>query len=473
MIPLLQKNKKIIDLSIRKFENQKTKVPKSIVCGICTKTINSNGHRSTLQEHYKSKHCALFCRICLKYFTNDFNELKLHASNKHKKINNLNRYNCNYCNKYYYFKSNLKLHIAKKHLHMPVQYKCKECQYSFISRSAIKDHIQEKHTIIQKLTPKKRILLETEDCNLCIEKLPTIYLKRHYKKVHGRYICMYCSNVYYRKFKMLQDHLKIVHEKNKSIYNCDSCQFVCNKKNNLKLHILNTHITASKNYCCEPCNIQYHLKSELISHLKTHGYKTIHHCNICSQIFITKNELNDHVKIKHNYLCNICCIDCKTVHILGIHCRLYHYNNWSFICNICKSSFNSESSIIMHCEFHRYKDKIKFKNNLYYKKTDYYCNICDHYFMTPTVLKLHMANKHNITVTESTVKEFKNRNILLNVHNYKCQYCREQFALKESYDSHILSHTSFESFTCTYCDTMFEDQILNDHMNSMHNLQIQ
>ncbi|CAG9864633.1 unnamed protein product [Phyllotreta striolata] len=119
----------------------------------------------------------------------------------------------------------------------------------------------------------------------------------------GRYRCPNCGRSYKNKVN-LGRHMRW--ECNKSpAYFCHACDYKTCRKDHLKVHLIsNRHLknVAGKiRYPCLHCGKSYTMKNNLRRHQRVEcGKEKSLVCYVCDRRYYYKQELDTHVKLKHN-----------------------------------------------------------------------------------------------------------------------------------------------------------------------------
>lgn len=92
----------------------------------------------------------------------------------------------------------------------------------------------------------------------------------------------------------------------KRIYSCSDCQYVTDRKNNLKRHIVTMHERCTKVLeCCEKVFANKALLREHVRSCHSHGYD----CKVCGRTFCRKALLKRHITVhsgQKDFVCGLC-----------------------------------------------------------------------------------------------------------------------------------------------------------------------
>ena len=124
-------------------------------------------------------------------------------------------------------------------------------------------------------------------------------------------------------------------------YPCDSCDFMCERKKDLRYHMGEKHRheqvsvkieTFSKKgedglYCCTMCPKKFTDPSNLRRHMAKTHYKILHFCTDCNYSAKRKDDIKHHYNNVHlgmKFPCNQCDHEATSPHILRTHERTKH-----------------------------------------------------------------------------------------------------------------------------------------------------
>lgn len=176
-------------------------------------------------------------------------------------------------------------------------------------------------------------------------------------------------------------------------------------------------------------------------HMMCHGS---HKCEICSSLFKSGEELNNHreIHLDINYPCDNCELSFKTAVEFTVH-NHQHVN--TFQCPMCKFRTKSKSSICGHIKRHE-------------GQYNYHCNICGKGFIGKALLTTH-------------------EEIHLDLKQYMCDLCDKKFSVRRYLDVHRqLNHKKElygieELFRCDICGREFTfEKSLRRHQSVIHQI---
>lgn len=277
-----------------------------------------------------------------------------------------------------------------------------------------------------------------------------------YQKHEKKYECPECGDKFTRNHVM-QSHIKVVHYREKA-YVCPICFERFGGRSTMKNHIL-TH-TQEKPYKCLQCDYGCNQKGTLLVHIRRHHTKEKPFaCDKCSKKFTTKYSLNKHV-LTHSeeelISCTLCDYKCRGMKAFQIHIRLH--SEKPFRCTFCPRRFSDEEIFKHHMTTHEQRSVREYKCKLCIYSTKHKhsvavhmrahhpgalpfpCQICDDRFLLATQLKRHLL-----------------------VHTgdklYKCSKCRFVGNKRHYLRQHLLKmHVNRDDMKCDLCDTDFESE---------------
>ena len=147
-----------------------------------------------------------------------------------------------------------------------------------------------------------------------------------------------------------------------NLIECSICRKVLSDKNNLKKHVDVVHFNI-RNYNCL--------------------------LDTCGKRFISRNDLNDHIRAVHekkkDFICHTCGQALSTRHGLRIHMRIHIEGSKSITCSRCDKSFRHLSTYRKHIA--RVHDFVP-ENRLQ-------CKLCHKFYNHQEGLRRHMRKFHD------------------------------------------------------------------------------
>ncbi|GFR81331.1 zinc finger protein 208 [Elysia marginata] len=350
----------------------------------------------------------------------------------------------------------------------------------------------------------------------------------------AQYVCKICNKMFFTKQGIVTSHLPTCHNigvqsETKSRSMCDLSAPVSNHKkivlNNdsssigglpsFVLHsndggtLVLTPLRANKSAMETDLKDQEQIKncpSQIDStYCKIKPKETFDpsHCKICSQLFLKKEELQEHMATHTvEECCSIQCMKCNT-HFDDLASLQKHLNLTKctgFFCSICQISFGLEAHLLRHnVHFHK-KGVTEMKcghcgkqfpkvgawarheaNHVKHKQ--YSCKICNESFsLDVTLQRYHLPKVHGVTLRMKRPDKTKIENEAYagaDAQNevgteasssssaselFSCRVCSQTHASNDELKAHISSHFIEECFhiQCLKCKVYFEDETLLD-----------
>ena len=171
------------------------------------------------------------------------------------------QYKCIKCDYTTLKKYSFNTHMSRTHGTKPHQ--CDICDYATNFKHYLKIHINSLHLNVFK-----------HSCQLCEFKTnDTSHLQDHQARNHGSggVTCNMCG--YKAGFEPgLADHIKMVHQKEKSIM-CMNCDMCFSTRCELRSHVIGKH-TNNRSYKCGECEYSAKFKTHLNGHIRRRHMST-------------------------------------------------------------------------------------------------------------------------------------------------------------------------------------------------------
>lgn len=200
------------------------------------------------------------------------------------------------------------------------------------------------------------------------------------------YKCNQCN----KKFAIeqyLENHIKNIHESNKTFYKCPKCQFSSLYPDILKRHVLRhdgmktckicmemfrtsadlqkhtatVHPDSERILRCPECDRTFFSKGALKCHAMKHWKDFKFECEVCGQKMKTQVGLKTHMLV-HNPVMDNLCDQCgqtfKKPHLLQVHIKEIHLKTQIFKCPVCPYETYQARALNTHKFIHR-TEKIK------------------------------------------------------------------------------------------------------------------
>ena len=245
------------------------------------------------------------------------------------------------------------------------------------------------------------------------------------------YPCSECTESFFGK-KELTEHLKDVHNKLVSSRQCPICLDGVtyghhDSKNSLRKHMYNEHKNVQ--FKCDICDNIFKSKEGFINHKKLlhSGERIKYTCEECSQDYYNKNSYENHVA-KHNGEPSYCCDKCNkkfyTAFKLQSHGYEHKNENRRFYCTQCEYSSKTRVALRRHM------------STLHSDDRPFKCNLCNSTFKA----KITLAQHERIHTGEKP---------------FKCKYCEKSFRQRKHQTRHEDIHEQNYKHSCMICDRKF------------------
>lgn len=267
-------------------------------------------------------------------------------------------------------------------------------------------------------------VIESYTCVYCAKVFTDLRVLKSHVGIHTGerpFPCSHCQRCFKNKYQ-LRDHLR-VHTGEKP-FKCPHCPKAFAQKNQLNLH-LPTH-NSERPFVCGLCGKSFKIATTLQTHLKFHSDERPYVCPVCQFAFHLPSLLRSHMRThtgERPYPCKFCGKRFKTASTRKVHERS-HEPEPAFKCPECDRSFTYASNLAMHRRTHKDKDQ-------------HTCIHCGDVSLTVDSMRHHIESVHG--------------------KMYKCNICKEAFALKPLLDKHIEHHRlNGNAFTCYHCHKTFD-----------------
>ncbi|KAJ8342558.1 hypothetical protein SKAU_G00324860 [Synaphobranchus kaupii] len=404
----------------------------------------------------------------------------------HKRV-----YQCSLCNKVFQNSSNLNRHIRS---HGDKLFKCDECDKMFSRKESLKQHISYKHSKNEPdveyrykcCTCEKAFRVEnalkfhncrTDDktfqCEICSRFFSTNSNLSKHKKKHGEklYSCEICNKMFYRK-DVMQDHQR---------------RHIVGPKH-VKREELEANGEEGTKYRKEPsacpiCGKVFSCRSNMNKHLLTHGDKK-YTCEICGRRFFRVDVLRDHI---HVHFKDIALMDEQEredfIRKIGISVDDSDCNsdedeaeddpdNHKYSCKKCQVTFARGREYLKHImELH--------------KERGYGCVICNRRFALKATYNAHLVI-HREQLPDPAVQRYihpcemcgrifnsignleRHKIIHTGVKSHSCDQCGKSFARKDMLKEHLRVHDNIRDFLCAECGKGMKTKHALRHHMKLH-----
>ncbi|XP_066256635.1 uncharacterized protein [Euwallacea similis] len=277
-------------------------------CHLCNRMFIGRNHLKRHQLSHK-KEAPFKCGQCLKPFF-EKRSYDYHLLN-HTEPDNLPT--CKYCGKPFANPKHLRQHLAT-HEGRPAPwnqpskyYCCKECRQKFKLQEDYDMHVCKffckgcKKLFESKIEFRKHFCKFKREGMQCDPCGSTFSLRSsqmsHKSRCTSKYVprnvlCYVCGKTVGNLRLHLTSHG--LHQELRRT--CEHCgkMFACQA--NLRRHLNEVHLKL-RTYCCQYCSKQFHARSTLTLHERTHVGVKNHACNVCGKRFLLPCHLKKHMKV--------------------------------------------------------------------------------------------------------------------------------------------------------------------------------
>ena len=263
------------------------------------------------------------------------------------------------------------------------------------------------------------------------------------KEDDGHYSCRKCFKIY-KSITQVYRHINDDHVMSR-VFVCSICTKKYASTTALYNHKKTNHNLS--NLHCDKCGVKFESKQEVKSHsqgcqesiiVEETGFS----CNVCSELFDSKNGLASHCQKEHPdqlHQCSKCDKSFATRFCLLTHVKDVHPQSRNYQCTQCRKTYASR---------HGLNDHVK----MVHDKPKWSCQECDDAkFDYPGKLAKHLLEVHQI-VAES-----------------ECNYCNRLFpGIPALLAHHKVSHPE-KKYTCGECGKGHERRgLLKNHLEKSH-----
>uniref|UniRef100_A0A1B6C2N0 C2H2-type domain-containing protein n=1 Tax=Clastoptera arizonana TaxID=38151 RepID=A0A1B6C2N0_9HEMI len=223
---------------------------------------------------------------------------------------------------------------------------------------------------------------------------------------------------------------------------CGMCCETYRSLNRISYHVLRCRAGP---YCCELCSQEFSSRHDLNIHKKkSHKGVECFFCGECGLGFqlrasLQKHQVNRHESEQGKYTCDIegCNNEFTKRIYLTNHKLVEHGVERKYLCQMCGRKFLTRTSLAGHLESHNQKNK-------------YQCSICSKVMCTKEKLTFHIR-------THTGEKPFA------------CEMCSKSFISKAKLLEHVRRHRGEKPHTCGICSKTYANKIdLTHHLKKIH-----
>ena len=221
-------------------------------------------------------------------------------------------------------------------------------------------------------------------------------------------------------------------------FRCPKCSRSFPTKNQMLKH-RQTH----KKFHCVPCGRDFTRKVYFISHNKTyHPPARTHHCSWCSKSFVTRHQMQHHLRYVHDHR-----YECPTCRTKFAHVDEYekHFETQRFCkkpkydCCMCEQSFSVKEWLFKHYKGHR-------------NDPEYKCRICGFQRASFKLVYRHILNIRHHAQSENM-----------------CSECGVLFSSAANLRRHMRAHSDIRPWACSICQKTFKSEAnRNTHVERVH-----
>ncbi|XP_018335291.1 zinc finger protein 585A-like [Agrilus planipennis] len=383
--------------------------------------VHTKSHR--VDNMYQCPSCDVQCDDRRRILTH----LHLHECYK--------RYRCKICDQRFPTYQPYNEHVKIYHMGEPLL-PCEFCGETFKSSQSMITHRSKKHS----------------RCRVCGKNFSSHELMQKHKLSHNPHVCYICGEMYTTEVS-LGVHVIKAH-KDEKLFKCSLCD---------KKFISNSYKKEHECTHTEGNNSTVHSKRAHRSKVLKTESKSEEACEICFELFSTKQDLNLHYKIHKNvYKCADCNGGFKQIFEYVTHTKI-HREDGMYRCPSCEAQFDNKKRMRIHLQCHEA-----------YKR--YKCKTCGKRFATYPHYNEHVRFDHKgepPLSCEICGENFRSTQNLTN-HKFKkhseCCLCGEMFSSYELMRAHRLTHNPF---VCDVCGEVFTNrepyEVQNEHSENILN----
>ena len=167
---------------------------------------------------------------------------------------------------------------------------------------------------------------------------------------------------------------------------------------------------------------------------------SLHECLICGDEFVGNQQLQQHMRTSHQYVCDNCFHASTSLQEHSAHTTECGKCDAELLCMDCNSSFSSVKKLNQH----------RVKNHGL--RMPFRCGICNQPFESHDAVMDHMSSHDN------------------HMPEFKCRYCTKVFQSAEALEKHCHRHKQVTvEHQCRFCQKSFNtDSLLRDHIGIAH-----
>lgn len=370
------------------------------------------------------------CAVCGRRYENE-QLLRRHVKCRHKPPKQWLK--CGECDKKFRFHSDLKKHSVI-HGHIEDRsHVCEVCDRGFSEGLALIGHM------------RSHAQNCTIACRYCRQTFEETVARAEHENMHAAageqmlrsdpsaisvndsFECYVCGKRF-AAFRSLKRHVRYTHDPPKQWYKCDKCDKQYRFPSHLKAHLL-VHVSYdARPHVCSVCSQGFVQRYALLEHMRSHTGERPFACRVCDKTFAQVGTRNTHEMIHNNvfrHVCSECGMQFKLRGHLTIHMIRKHQDSRPHACSTCGKRFKMAFSMKVH---HRRAHTNNFP---------YVCAECPRQFKDLHDLKRHVNAVH------------------LGLKPWHCSVCNKAFTVQENLRTHMRVHTGEKPFVCDVCGMRF------------------
>lgn len=224
------------DQFLIRFENRRYE--ELLSCHFCLKVFSSVQYKNM---HVKNAHGEIKSPSNSDIGNTSGNARKNPKQKHHETEKNMK---CEYCEKKFYLKHSLDVHVKSVHNYETVQ--CTICKQNFNRQSNLNSHYKYVHDIVKNVFEMDEgTEIEYHECEQCQFKSRDVRtLGRHVLNLHSDVKSLNCTECDFscKRMDNLNGHIKNIHQKESgAIHSCTLCEFSSMYLPNLRRHMNRMH----------------------------------------------------------------------------------------------------------------------------------------------------------------------------------------------------------------------------------------
>ncbi|XP_073963944.1 uncharacterized protein isoform X2 [Choristoneura fumiferana] len=315
--------------------------------------------------------------------------------------------------------------------------RCDTCLVIFYCKLSLKSHncihsVEESNFCEEACDKTAKMYFECDNCGEQYQKKKHLvkHLAAHSLKTGCDLLLLHSTNDMVSRSQSINRPALASHTGEKpSLYRCDICSNMFNRKQDLLNHVTKVHIHSvakkPKLFKCDTCEKCFTTQASLTAHNRSHTDEKPFSCDVCNSQFKQRSTLTRHKRVhtgEKPFTCDVCNSQFKQRRCLVVHRRI-HTGEKPYTCDFCKLQFRQRSTLTRHKRVHT-------------GEKPFTCDVCNSQFKQRRCLVVH-------------------RRIHTGEKPYTCDFCKLQFTQRISLVGHRRIHTGEKPFTCDVCKSRF------------------